>query len=106
MRIGSVEGHPLAREHAPRERHGRDDAGVARAAVGPELVGAEARQEVESPTASPEGPDDPFDLACPPEIARQRLARIQSLGYDDIVLVSRRHDEEHLRQLRSLVLAA
>ena len=58
---------------------------------------------LDSPTASPEGPDDPFDLACPPEIARQRLARIQSLGYDDIVLVSRRHDEEHLRQLRGLL---
>jgi len=58
---------------------------------------------LDSPTASPEGPDDPFDLACPPAIARQRLARIQSLGYDDIVLVSRRHDEEHLRQLRGLL---
>jgi len=58
---------------------------------------------LDSPTASPEGPDDPFDLACPPEIARQRIARIQSLGYDDLVLVSRRHDEEHLRQLRGLL---
>jgi len=51
----------------------------------------------------PEGPDDPFDLACPPGIARERIARIQSLGYDDLVLVSRRHDEEHLRQLRGLL---
>ena len=58
---------------------------------------------LDSPTASPEGPDDPFDLACPPEIARQRVARIRSLGYDDLVLVSRRHDEAHLRQLRGLV---
>jgi alkanesulfonate monooxygenase SsuD/methylene tetrahydromethanopterin reductase-like flavin-dependent oxidoreductase (luciferase family) len=58
---------------------------------------------LDSPTASPEGPDDPFDLACPPEIARQRVARIKSLGYDDLVLVSRRHDEAHLRQLRGLL---
>ena len=29
--------------------------------------------------------------------------RLYSPGYDDIVLVSRRHDEEHLRQLRALL---
>ena len=58
---------------------------------------------LDSATASPEGPDDPFDLACPPEVARQRLARIRDLGYDDVVLVSRRQDADHLKQLRALV---
>ncbi len=58
---------------------------------------------LDSATASPEGPDDPFDLACPPEVARQRLARIRDLGYDDVVLVSRRQDPDHLKQLRALV---
>ena len=57
---------------------------------------------LDSPTASPEGPDDPFDLACPPEIARERLARIIA-GLRRPGAVSRRHDEAHLRQLRALL---
>lgn len=59
--------------------------------------------DLESPAASAEGPDDPFDLVGPPERARARLARIAQLGYDDVVLVSRRHDPAQLDRLRALV---
>jgi alkanesulfonate monooxygenase SsuD/methylene tetrahydromethanopterin reductase-like flavin-dependent oxidoreductase (luciferase family) len=58
---------------------------------------------LDGPTASTENPDDPFDLACPPSVARERLARIRDLGYDDVVLVSRQHDLKHLEQIRALV---
>jgi len=42
-----LEAHALAGEHAPRQRHRRHHAGIARTAVGAQFVGAEARQEIE-----------------------------------------------------------
>jgi hypothetical protein len=56
--------------------------------------------------ASPDGPDDPCDLKCPPAVARERLHRLCALGFDDVVMVVRRHDAEHLKQLRDLALGA
>lgn len=56
-----------------------------------------------SATASADGPDDAFDLVCPPAVARERLSRMQELGYDDVVLVSRRHDPGSLGELRGLL---
>jgi alkanesulfonate monooxygenase SsuD/methylene tetrahydromethanopterin reductase-like flavin-dependent oxidoreductase (luciferase family) len=53
-------------------------------------------------TASSSTPDDPFDLKCPKSVARERLQYIADLGFDDIVLVPRRHDPEHLAELRAL----
>ena len=53
--------------------------------------------------SSPDGPDDPCDLSGSPESVRDRLHRLRQLGFDDIVLVTRRHDAEHLRELRALV---
>lgn len=58
--------------------------------------------DLESPTPSPDGPDDPCDLKCPRDVARKRLHRLRELGFDDIVLVPRRHDAEHLQELRAL----
>lgn len=55
---------------------------------------------------SPDGPDDPCDLRCPREIARERLHRLLTLGFDDVVLVTRRHDAEHLQELRELTISA
>jgi hypothetical protein len=57
-------------------------------------------------TASPDGPDDPCDLGSPPDVARERLRRLCELGYDDVVLVARRHDAEHLRELHALAVSA
>lgn len=58
---------------------------------------------LDAPAASSENPDDPFDLACPPDVAKKRLAMIKDLGYDDIVLVSRKQDEATLAQIRALL---
>jgi len=59
--------------------------------------------DLDSPTPSPDGPDDPCDLKCPRNVARERLHRLRDLGFDDVVLVPRRHDAEHLQELRALV---
>jgi alkanesulfonate monooxygenase SsuD/methylene tetrahydromethanopterin reductase-like flavin-dependent oxidoreductase (luciferase family) len=53
--------------------------------------------------ASPDGPDDPCNLVGPADVARARLRRIADLGFDDLVLVSRRHDSQSLGELRALV---
>ncbi|HUF92572.1 MAG TPA: LLM class flavin-dependent oxidoreductase [Candidatus Limnocylindria bacterium] len=63
-------------------------------------------EQLGSPTASPDGPDDPCDLKCPPEVARERLHRLCALGYDDVVIVTRRHDAEHLGALHALAVSA
>jgi len=59
--------------------------------------------DLDSPTPSPDGPDDPCDLKCPRNVAAERLHRLRELGFDDVVLVPRRHDAEHLQELRALV---
>jgi alkanesulfonate monooxygenase SsuD/methylene tetrahydromethanopterin reductase-like flavin-dependent oxidoreductase (luciferase family) len=53
--------------------------------------------------SSPDGPDDPAILRCPRSVAIERLRRFRDLGFDDVVLVARRHDAEALAELRSLV---
>jgi alkanesulfonate monooxygenase SsuD/methylene tetrahydromethanopterin reductase-like flavin-dependent oxidoreductase (luciferase family) len=62
--------------------------------------------QLDSPGASPDGPDDPCDLECPRDVARERLHQLGALGYDDVVLVTRRHDAEHLHELRELTAGA
>jgi alkanesulfonate monooxygenase SsuD/methylene tetrahydromethanopterin reductase-like flavin-dependent oxidoreductase (luciferase family) len=62
--------------------------------------------QVDSPTASPDGPDDPCDLKCPRDVARERLHRLREWGFDDIVLGPRHHEAEHLQELRELALSA
>jgi alkanesulfonate monooxygenase SsuD/methylene tetrahydromethanopterin reductase-like flavin-dependent oxidoreductase (luciferase family) len=62
--------------------------------------------QLDSPAASPDGPEDPCDLKCPPDVARERLHRLCELGYDDVVLVTRRHDAASLKELRDLTLGA
>jgi alkanesulfonate monooxygenase SsuD/methylene tetrahydromethanopterin reductase-like flavin-dependent oxidoreductase (luciferase family) len=61
------------------------------------------RVDLEAATPSPDGPDDPFDLRCPRPVARERLQQLVALGFDDVVLVPRRHDAGHLKELRELV---
>jgi alkanesulfonate monooxygenase SsuD/methylene tetrahydromethanopterin reductase-like flavin-dependent oxidoreductase (luciferase family) len=53
-------------------------------------------------TASSENPDDPFNLVGPQAVVHDRLRRIADLGYDDLVMVARRHDAGHLAELRAL----
>src|SRR5262249_28187143 len=53
--------------------------------------------------ASSDGPDDPFDLVCPRSVAIARIAHLKDLGFDDVVLVSRRQDGASLRGLRAVV---
>jgi alkanesulfonate monooxygenase SsuD/methylene tetrahydromethanopterin reductase-like flavin-dependent oxidoreductase (luciferase family) len=62
--------------------------------------------DLEQTTPSPAGPDDPFDLRCPPDVARDRLRHLCQLGFDDVVLVVRRHDASYLRELRDLAVSA
>ena len=52
--------------------------------------------------ASSEAPDAPFNLIGPKDVVQERLRKIADLGYDDLVMVSRRHDAAHLAQLRAL----
>ena len=56
--------------------------------------------------ASPTGPDDPYNLKCPKETARERLHHLLELGYDDIILVPPRHDAAYLHELRELTQSA
>lgn len=51
---------------------------------------------------SPDGPDDPCDLRCTRAVAAARLRRLQDMGFDDVVLVSREVGLEPLRELRAL----
>ena len=53
--------------------------------------------------ASPDGPDDAVTLVGPKATVADRLRRLSALGFDDVVLVPRRHDAEHLAELRSLL---
>jgi alkanesulfonate monooxygenase SsuD/methylene tetrahydromethanopterin reductase-like flavin-dependent oxidoreductase (luciferase family) len=62
--------------------------------------------DLEQTTPSPAGPDDPFDLKCPRDVARERLHHLCELGFDDVVLVVRRHDAAYLRDLRNLSVSA
>lgn len=61
--------------------------------------------DLEQKAASRDGADDPADLKCPPEVARARMQRLRELGFDDIVLVVRRHDAAYLKELRELTRA-
>lgn len=62
--------------------------------------------DLEQKTASPAGPDDPFDLKCPREVARERLHHLCTLGFDDVVMVVRRHDAPYLNELRAIAVSA
>ena len=62
--------------------------------------------DLEQKTPSPSGADDPFDLKCPRDIARERLHHLCALGFDDIVMVVRRHDAPYLHELRDLAVSA
>jgi hypothetical protein len=62
--------------------------------------------DLDSAKPSPDGPDDPCDLKCPHQIARERLHRLRELGFDDIVLVAPRHDADYLAELRALTVSA
>lgn len=69
---------------------------------GTRAVVTNVRVQLDSPTASPDGPDDPCDLKCPRDVARERLHRLREWGFDDIVLVPGRHEVGHLHELREL----
>jgi len=70
---------------------------------GRRAVVTNVRVDLDAATPSPDGPDDPFDLRCPPSVARERLGALVALGFDDVVLVPKRYDAEHLEELRELV---
>jgi alkanesulfonate monooxygenase SsuD/methylene tetrahydromethanopterin reductase-like flavin-dependent oxidoreductase (luciferase family) len=73
---------------------------------GKRAVVTNVRVQLDSPTASPDGPDDPCDLKCPRDVACERLHRLSEWGFDDIVLVPEHHEAEYLRELRDLSLSA
>ena len=52
--------------------------------------------------AKPLSDEGPYDLRCPPEEARARLARLAEMGFDDAVLVVEDGSEENLRAVRAL----
>ncbi len=57
---------------------------------------------IQNDETSPDGPDDPCSLIGPRHVARERLHRLRDLGFDDVVLVSRRHGADDLSELRTL----
>src|SRR5213594_3981723 len=59
-----------------------------------------------SQPSSPDGPDDACDLKCARDTARERLHRLRDLGFDDIVIVPRSHEAEHLQELRALIVSS
>jgi len=69
---------------------------------GKRAVVTNVRVDLDATAASPDGPDDPFDLKCPRPIARERLQQLIALGFDDVVLVPKRYDAGHLKELREL----
>jgi len=69
---------------------------------GKRAVVTNVRVALDSTTPSPDGPDDPCDLKCPRDVARDRLHRLRELGFDDIVLAPGRHEAEPLLELREL----
>ena len=73
---------------------------------GKRAVVTNVRVELASAATSPDGPGDPCDLKCRPEVARERLHRLREWGYDDIVLGPGRHDAGHLEELRALCLSS
>jgi alkanesulfonate monooxygenase SsuD/methylene tetrahydromethanopterin reductase-like flavin-dependent oxidoreductase (luciferase family) len=73
---------------------------------GKRAVATNVRVDLDAPTASADGPDDPCDLRCPPAVARDRLHRLREWGFDDIVLGPGRHDAAHLTELRELCLSS
>jgi 2',3'-cyclic-nucleotide 2'-phosphodiesterase (5'-nucleotidase family) len=42
-------------------------------------------------------------LICPPEEARQRLKRIEQLGFDEVLLVSHTGSLDDLKRARDLI---
>ena len=60
------------------------------------------RVDLDATTPSPDGPGDPFDLKCPRPVARERLQQLVGLGFDDVILVPKRYDAGHLKELRDL----
>jgi len=64
------------------------------------------RVDLDAATPSPDGPADPFDLKCPPAVARERLQQLIALGFDDVVMVPKRYDPGHLKELRELAISA
>jgi alkanesulfonate monooxygenase SsuD/methylene tetrahydromethanopterin reductase-like flavin-dependent oxidoreductase (luciferase family) len=73
---------------------------------GKRAIVTNVRVDLDSPAASPDGPEDPCDLKGTLEIARERLHRLREWGYDDIVLVPGQHETAHLQQLRALCLSS
>ncbi|MQA94579.1 MAG: LLM class flavin-dependent oxidoreductase [Streptosporangiales bacterium] len=51
----------------------------------------------------PRDPDRPLDLVCTPRRARERLAWLADLGFDDVIVRTARRDERVLAAIRELV---
>ena len=69
---------------------------------GKRAIVTNVRVDLDAATPSPDGPEDPFDLKCPPAVARERLRQLVALGFDDVILVPKRYDAGHLKELREL----
>jgi alkanesulfonate monooxygenase SsuD/methylene tetrahydromethanopterin reductase-like flavin-dependent oxidoreductase (luciferase family) len=69
---------------------------------GKRAIVTNVRVDLDTATPSPDGPDDPFDLKCPRPVARERLQQLIALGFDDVVMVPKRYDAGHLKELRAL----
>jgi hypothetical protein len=44
-----------------------------------------------------------ISLICPPEVARERLRRLEQLGFDDALLVCPANDPAQLETIRTLM---
>jgi alkanesulfonate monooxygenase SsuD/methylene tetrahydromethanopterin reductase-like flavin-dependent oxidoreductase (luciferase family) len=73
-----------------------------RALGGKRAVVTNVAADLDATAPSAAGPEDPCDLRCGTAEAAERLGRLHRMGFDDVVVVSRRHDADRLAELRSL----
>src|SRR6266403_1500181 len=73
-----------------------------REAGGTRAIATNIPVDLEAPTA-PMPDEGQFHLRCEPKTAAERLRMLADLGFDDAVLVTRRHGDADLAALRALL---
>lgn len=74
-----------------------------RAAGGRRAVVTNLLIDLSGPDTDAENPDDPVSLVCSPPIARDRIARLRDIGFDDIILLSQRQTPQTLESVRAIL---
>lgn len=88
---------------ASAAKGGRLAEGIARyrAAGGRRAIVTNIPVDLDGPD-EPHDADRPLDLVCSPRRARERLAWLAELGFDDVIVRAARHDDRGLAAIREL----